>query len=147
MGVTGTPFFFMSPMKYSFWRSSLNSELNGPQYEMNAVAREQFPTNLLFYSPISLAPFYHLSLSSVNEVISVLAVVIFFLVFTAWSSRIYFSLIDFLNFSLSSPINIFIMFNSIYDFSSSAFATLSFPSCTNKNAYLGLTILDFSWYS
>ena len=114
---------------------------------MNAVAREQFPTNLLFYSPISLAPFYHLSLSSVNEVISVLAVVIFFLVFTAWSSRIYFSLIDFLNFSLSSPINIFIMFNSIYDFSSSAFATLSFPSCTNKNAYLGLTILDFSWYS
>tara|TARA_B110000503_G_C7159825_1_gene419117 strand:- start:768 stop:941 length:174 start_codon:yes stop_codon:yes gene_type:complete len=57
--------------------------LKGPQYEIKAVAKEQLPTNLLFYSPISLAPFCHLSLSSVREEIKVLAVVIFFLVLLA----------------------------------------------------------------
>jgi len=57
--------------------------LKGPQYEIKAVAKEQLPTNLLFYSPISEAPFCHLSLSSVNDEIKVLAVVIFFLVFVA----------------------------------------------------------------
>lgn len=31
VGVTGTPFFFMSPMKYSFCNRVLNSELKGPQ--------------------------------------------------------------------------------------------------------------------
>jgi hypothetical protein len=37
---------------------------------MKAVAKETFPTNLRFYSPISLAPFCHLSLSSVNDEMS-----------------------------------------------------------------------------
>ena len=83
VGVTGTPFFFMSPIKYSFYKRILNSELNGPQYEIKAVAKEQFPTNLLFCSPISEANLAHLSLSSVNEDIRVLAVLIFFLVLLA----------------------------------------------------------------
>jgi hypothetical protein len=70
-------------MKYSFYNRVLNSELKGPQYEIKAVAREQLPTNLRFCSPISLAPFCHLSLSSVREEIRVRAVVIFFFVLLA----------------------------------------------------------------
>jgi len=57
--------------------------LNGPQYEINAVANEQLPTNLLFYSPISEANFAQRSLSSVRDEIKVLAVFIFFLVLLA----------------------------------------------------------------
>jgi len=34
---------------------------------MNAVASEEFPTNLRFYSPISAAPLSHLSFSEVSE--------------------------------------------------------------------------------
>jgi hypothetical protein len=50
---------------------------------MKAVANEQLPTNLLFYSPISEANLAQRSLSSVNEEIKVLAVLIFFFVLAA----------------------------------------------------------------
>jgi len=48
---------------------------------MNAVAREQLPTNFFFSSEISLAPFFQRALSPDKELIKVSAVVIFFLVF------------------------------------------------------------------
>ena len=47
---------------------------------MKAVAKLTFPTNRLFYSPISLSPFYHLSLSSYNDPINDRALFIFFFV-------------------------------------------------------------------
>lgn len=79
-GVTGTPLFFISDTNKSLVNRVLNSELNGPQYEINAVANDTFPTNLLFYSAISDAPLPHLSFSSDNDPINYLAVLIFFLV-------------------------------------------------------------------
>ena len=47
---------------------------------MNAVANEELPTNLLFYSAISVAPLVHLSFSPLNDPINYLAVFILFLV-------------------------------------------------------------------
>jgi len=83
----------MSLINKSVYSNCLNSALNGPQYEINAVAREMLPTNFLFLSPISLAPTLHLSFSSDNELIKVLAVLIFFLVLLALSSNTYLSAI------------------------------------------------------
>jgi hypothetical protein len=68
---------------------------------MKAVAIEQLPINLLFSSPISLAPLDQRSYSSVREPIRVLAVLIIFLVLLALSSRAVFSAIYLVNFSLS----------------------------------------------
>jgi len=48
---------------------------------MKAVAKEQLPTNFLFSSEISFAPFFQRARSPDSELIRVSAVVIFFLVF------------------------------------------------------------------
>jgi len=66
---------------------------------MNAVASEQFPINLRFWSAISVIPFCQRFFSSVSDEIRVLAVLIFFLVLLALSSRDVFSAIYIVNFS------------------------------------------------
>lgn len=65
----------------------LKEASNGPQYEIKAVAKEQFPINLRFSSPISLAPALQRVYSSVKDPISVRAVLIIFLVLLALSSN------------------------------------------------------------
>jgi len=54
---------------------------------MKAQLKEASPTNLLFYSPISCAPLFHLSFSPDNDEIKVLAVLIFFFVLAALISN------------------------------------------------------------
>jgi hypothetical protein len=53
---------------------------------MKAVANEALPTSRFFSLLISLAPFLHLALSPDSELISVSAVLIFFLVLAACAS-------------------------------------------------------------
>lgn len=145
--VSGTFLFFMSLVKQSLANKVLNSALNAPQQEINAHEREEFPTNLLFQSPISKAPLFHLSFSPARDQISCLAVLIFFLVLSAFYSKIFLASIYLENFSLSSASNFWISVNSSQALASSFSATWSLPSQIYKKIFLGLTILDFSLYS
>lgn len=111
------------------------------------MANDIFPTNLFFLSPISLAPIVHLSLSSESELIKVLAALIFFLVLFALSSNIYLSAIFLLYSSFKACCYLSTSANSSLAFYKSSSAFLRRPSCKIKLACLGLTILDFSWYS
>ena len=102
--------------------------MKGPQYEIKLVAKETLPTSLFFSSPISRAPMLQRSYSSDNELIRVLAVLIFFLVLLAFSSKIYFSAIYLLNWSFNTYYYLSTSANSNLFFSKSAMATFNLPS-------------------
>lgn len=60
-------------MNFSLAIESLNSALNGPQYDIKAVDTPTLPISLLLKSANSLAPLFQRSLSSYKELISLLA--------------------------------------------------------------------------